>query len=94
MREKLVLECIRSLNKLGKRCEIYIEWVKSHVGYIGNELADGQAKQGAVGGLLDEGVDLPKSYLKLKTKEAFYKIWENTWLNKNRERSYIAMPRD
>ena len=61
-------------------------YIKSHAGHTGNELADVQAKQGAIEGPLDAGVELPKSYLKYEIKEAFQKIWENKWLNKNKEK--------
>ena len=84
--EKLTMACTRALKKFGKRCQITLEWIKSHVGHAGNELADAEAKQGAIDGLLDEGVDLPKSHLKYKIKIAFEKIWENEWLNRSNEK--------
>ena len=43
----LVFECLKSLNALGDKNKIQLQWIKSHVGHLGNEEADMLAKKGA-----------------------------------------------
>ena len=42
-----VLNCIRSLNQLGKQNHVSIAWIPGHVGVHGNEVADYVAKSGS-----------------------------------------------
>jgi ribonuclease HI len=44
---KLVEECIRALNHLGRNNKCTIAWVLGHSGIIGNEIADTLANEGA-----------------------------------------------
>lgn len=47
IKSKLVLECRKFLNLLGKRCTLRILWVPGHEGVLGNENADQLAKKGS-----------------------------------------------
>ena len=51
-----VESCKRKLNQLGLENQVTINWVKSHIGIMGNEVVDRLAKLGA--GLIDE-IDEP-----------------------------------
>ena len=42
-----VLNCIRSLNQLGKQNHVSIAWILGHARVHGNEVADYQAKSGS-----------------------------------------------
>lgn len=48
VRSKLVLECIESLNILGRETQVSLRWIAAHVGHAGNELADELAKLGTL----------------------------------------------
>ena len=48
VKSKIVNDTIKTINKMADQGKhITIEWVKAHVGTLGNELADTQAKLGA-----------------------------------------------
>ena len=46
-RSRLVLECRRTLNELGKQSRLTLAWVPGHSGISGNEAADELAKKGS-----------------------------------------------
>ena len=74
----LVLECIQSLNKLGKKNKLVLQWIKAHVGHLGNEEADILAKSGAEMKMLgpEPFLPVPTSYIKILTKIRFEKNLE------------------
>ena len=79
----LVLECIRSLNRLGKKNKLVLQWIKAHVGHLGNEEADYLARSGAEMKMLgpEPFLPVPGSYIKRQTKLEFEKSWNNRWQN-------------
>ena len=85
VKSKLVMETIRSLNIACMTRQVELYWTKAHIGTIGNERADEGAKRG---GLMENynDVEIPKSEMKLKIKEYFYKLWENEWGNYHKAR--------
>ena len=42
-----VLNCIRNVNKLGKKKHVSFAWIPGHAGVHGNEMADYVAKSGS-----------------------------------------------
>ena len=79
----LVLECIKSLNKLGKKNKLVLQWIKAHVGHLGNEEADILAKSGAEMKMLgpEPFLPVPDSYIKNCTKKVTNTKWNNRWIN-------------
>ena len=75
-----VLNCINKLNKLAEcGVDITISWIKAHVNYMGNELADNLAKEGAQSNKPPIIKRLTKSYIKNMINEAYYTKWEERW---------------
>ena len=83
MDSSIILECVQSLNKLGSKNKLVLQWIKAHVGHIGNEEADQLAKYGAE--LLTYGPEpflpVPDSYIKKCTKKVLNTKWNNKWAN-------------
>ena len=44
-----IIDCIIALNELARLREVQVSWVPSHMGITGNELADDEAEEGALG---------------------------------------------
>ena len=44
---RLVLNCIKTLNRLGRRNRVVLVWVPGHAGVWGNEMADELARKGS-----------------------------------------------
>ena len=62
-----------------KKIEIKILWVPSHIGIIGNEIADRLAKQGLEKRPKKEDIYISISSLKRKAKEGILKTWVKNW---------------
>ena len=79
---QLRVDLINCLNNLKYTHKITpkFKWVKSHVGIVGNELADEMAKLGT---LSNDRIEVPQSitFVKNKLKQMMYKQWENKWAN-------------
>ena len=43
-----VRECITALNDVSRYANVHIQWIKAHVGHLGNETADNLAKKGGL----------------------------------------------
>ncbi|GBL86294.1 hypothetical protein AVEN_132015-1 [Araneus ventricosus] len=65
---------------------IHLRWLKTHVGYLGNECADQLAKEAITKG---DPFFLPKplSYLKYEIRSAVLSIWQDNWENGDTGRS-------
>ncbi|GBM58556.1 hypothetical protein AVEN_234008-1, partial [Araneus ventricosus] len=58
---------------------IHISWIKAHVGYDGNEEADGLAKEAAESDRDPLSVKAPISFLKLIFKKKMMEHWQSDW---------------
>ena len=78
---RLVRQCISSLNTLGLTTHILIRYVKAHSGYVGNELADSQAKYATTQPLPYNKplVALSKASFKQHINEAIRNEWAKRW---------------
>ena len=47
---QVVLQCARTLNRLGGRCQLHLNWVPGHIGISGNVAADRLARLGSRAG--------------------------------------------
>ncbi|XP_055850655.1 uncharacterized protein LOC129915201 [Episyrphus balteatus] len=81
---KLVWECVKKLNELGKANKITLYWVPGHVGVQGNEVADSLAKAGATAPLMGPepycgiGDSTIKQMIKTDEEAKRTKIWKET----------------
>jgi ribonuclease HI len=78
---KTIIRCVTALNNLTERNGVTLNWIKAHVNYKGNELADKHAKAGAY---KEEGsvtITLPDRCSKydLLINEAAQKAWTEQW---------------
>ncbi|GBM46772.1 hypothetical protein AVEN_6053-1 [Araneus ventricosus] len=58
---------------------IEITWMKTHVGYKGNEVADSLAKQAAENGIPYANIQLPRCFIKEFLKSPMLDKWQNEW---------------
>ena len=81
MSSSLVLECFKNLNALGAKNRIQLQWIKSHVGHLGNEEADMLAKKGAEQDLAGPEPFLPASsaIIKKLTNSDLLSKWNSQW---------------
>ncbi len=77
-RSRTALTCINTLQKLGNRNSVKLDWVPGHRGYWGNEEADNLAKQGAEAGEPSKG-NIPHSYLKHSINNYINKSSREYW---------------
>jgi len=78
---KTVLEAVDSLQTLGNHTEVTLSWVKAHVNFRGNELADKTAKEGAALKCAGPAPFLPinEAVFNSKVKANIYKNWTDKW---------------
>ena len=79
---KLVFNCIKELNKLGKRNNLKLEWVKAHskTTPYGNDMADLLAKEGtSLDTLQAEVIPVPVQHNKALVKEITNNKWQRRW---------------
>ena len=72
-----LINCVENTQK-SLQTQIKFQWVKSHVGTVGNELADELAKAGTSA---PNAFPVPQSigYIKKKLKERTYNAWNKLW---------------
>lgn len=82
IKSKIVEECSRSLNFLGLRNHISLEWIPGHSGQPGNEKADELAKSSA-GRLTgpEPAIGISKGRIKFLTEEYLRKNLSTYWRN-------------
>lgn len=79
----VVKNCIEQLNELGKTSHVELKWIKSHSGFVGNELADSLAKIGTTNVENKVNLPSPKSFAIGKISNAMYKAWNQRWVSSN-----------
>ena len=81
----IVKECIHSLNLLGEKNKVILQWIKAHVGHEGNEAADQNAKKGSETKTLgpEPFLPVPEAYINQKIKTKTVETWQNRWKNLN-----------
>jgi ribonuclease HI len=75
----MTLDAIKELNQAGNLgVKITLVWIKAHVGYKGNEMADKLAKKGCE---QSNQIKMPQPYkvVKNKIREHAYDSWEQEW---------------
>ena len=81
-KSKVTLECAKTLNRLAAtfNARITLRWIKAHVGYEGNELADELAKKGSMNqGDLELNPPIPHSYTKSQNRKYITQLWNTMW---------------
>ena len=79
----MVLETMLALNEAAKKFRIELIWIRAHMGYRGNEMADRLAKQGMEGN--DTPADLPlspASRTKKELKTRLHAKWMESWADR------------
>ncbi|GBN85860.1 hypothetical protein AVEN_233279-2 [Araneus ventricosus] len=75
----LVGKVRRLLQKARSERGVHLHWVKAHVGYLGNELADGEAKAAADEPAVTEKLPIPISRMKSALKALTIREWQKRW---------------
>jgi ribonuclease HI len=78
---KLVIDCIKTLERLQTIVRVTIHWIKAHVGHAGNEKADQLAKLGTQKSSyhVEPIIPVPLSWTKGKIRAYLYKEWTERW---------------
>ena len=77
---KITKSCRYALHNLGMLCKVTVKWVKAHVGYHGNELADKLAKEQVERpGDPFDGVLPPPNVVYGHIEEYFRTLWSGFW---------------
>ena len=79
VRSKTVANCVNTLNDLCRVKKVTLKYIKAHVGWHGNELADENAKLGTknVQNLVE--IPQPNSWAKQIIRQASYQEWCHRW---------------
>jgi ribonuclease HI len=82
---KTVYKCVQALNNLNIRNPVTILWIKAHVGHLGNELADGHAKNGILHKEELGLTPIPSSpaYFRALTQETLKTSWNDRWFQRD-----------
>jgi ribonuclease HI len=85
---KLVIDCMRELDRLQEVATIKIHWIKAHVGHEGNEKADQLAKHGTTKINYNTEPILPvsKTWVKNRIRQYLHQEWTTRWLGNNEAR--------
>jgi ribonuclease HI len=85
---KLVMDCMKELDRLQQLVAVKIHWIKAHVGHEGNEKADQLAKEGTAKISYSTEPILPvsKAWVKSRIKQYLHKEWTSRWLGNNEAR--------
>ncbi|GBM50185.1 hypothetical protein AVEN_50077-1 [Araneus ventricosus] len=75
----LVGEVKRLLKRVRSERGMFLHWVKAHVGYHGNELADGEAKAAADSPSVSLDLPVSSSRLKCKLRALTIQAWQDHW---------------
>lgn len=59
--------------------EVNLFWIKAHVGFLGNEIADELAGAATELSTIDNGVKLPKSFVRKNLKTDIINSWQREW---------------
>ena len=78
VRSSVVKECIMSLNSLAKDKNVCVKWVKSHNDLTGNEVADAEAKAGALQGERTK-IPVPMQEIKTTIRRKILDEWNACW---------------
>ena len=83
IKSEILRQTIQELSTLGFDIpRLTLAWIKAHIGYEGNELADHDAKQGALEPHMSIKTDIPLSKTEITNtlKEQIYNKWLLRWV--------------
>lgn len=81
-RQDIVYEILKVANNLGKSgIDITLVWIPAHIGVVGNESADKNAKQAAGNPNIDIEVNYSKAEIKSMAKNKIKGKWQTLWDN-------------
>ena len=82
---KLVQDVKLALNELGSEMDVELAWIKAHVNYKGNELADRLAKTGTK--LINKSrIDPGRATINSQISNHMYDKWNERWVNSSGHR--------
>ena len=92
---QLILDIYQKVSYLTKMgISIILEWIPSHVGVMGNEIADRFAKHALSMDTIDINIPLSKSDIKNLSKGILLNMWQNSWDNHDKGRQlYTIVPK-
>jgi ribonuclease HI len=78
---KIIMDCMKALDRLQEHAKVSIHWTKAHVGYEGNEKADKLAKEGTskISYQVEPILPVPKSWIRHKIQQYLQKEWTHRW---------------
>ena len=82
---QLVLDTKLALNRLGKALKVQLGWIKAHVNYKGNEMADTLAKTG-IRVNQSELIGPSRAAINAQITSHIYDKWNERWVSNNNHR--------